>query len=358
VDPFAGVPGELIVGADGVWLGDFASEYVVPADSTRFSLLYPTGWTNCTWYELGGCNIHYSGCSCSDCCGSHLANAFTQRLPGDAIDPCETFATTDSYAVAIAPKICQVGCGNCRGPGSCCCTHPCDTVRCGHSCGGRQTYAGWPLVSFGLANPSTLIEAVADSSGPAGIEAMNAMAIDFSGAGTEGATFIGEGGGYDIARPPYTDSQPGRPLTDALKNYRSATNFTVETDDCLEFSCWVKAVPDRFGYVCAGYRFGGGIEVQHILGISSRTFDVITLDGTWQYLTGVLNGFAHELVNPMIHLGTLNSNRLDARSHCADVPAHFSSATRPPRGRVHVKAVHLAPCGAAASVGAHVNHRF
>ncbi len=350
MDLFAGWPGEMIADPSN-WLGDFASEYAVP-----FGLSYPTGWTNCTWYELNGCDVARNGCTCSDCCGSHNAILFSQRQPQDLLDPCLCLTGgLDGFQYAIAPKHCQSGCNNCRGPGLCCCSHPCDSVRCGHSCGGAQTYACWPLVSFGLANPSSRIGVVSDSSGPPELSAMNALELDFSGAGAEGATFVGKGGGYDTARCGVNSSNP--PPTDFLKNFRSATGFTVNPGDCLQFSAWVKAVPDRFGYTCVGYNFRAGLEFRHLLGLSLQNFGSLILDGTWQQLTGSITySGTNVLVNPLVHLGTTNSNRIDPRVHCAD-PTIVTSVI-PPRGRVHIKAVHLAPCFAAESVGAHVWKRL
>lgn len=357
-------PGEMILGKSGQWLGDFASEYVVPADSTRFHKRWPVGWTGATWFELTGCNTRWNGCACSDCHGTQAAFLAWQRYPGETHDPCNggNFGGYD-ISQTITPQICADGCMNCIGPGFCSnYPHGNDSVQCGHQCGGQTRPAGWPLTAFGVTNAALDVAVVADASGPPGLEDLNAMRIDFSGVGADGATFIGEDGGYDAGRPPFTDSNPGGDYPADDWNYapRHTTGITFLALEKYCFDVWVKAVPDQFGFTCVGWRFEVNFKVGFTVS-AAVTNGSVTLDGTWQHIQGYhiipMENWAPVHNAPMM-LQTLNTTGEDEYEHCeipdAISPVRGPGKVKPPRGRVHVKAVHLYSCSTQTGQKVHV----
>lgn len=250
--------GEVI--SDGSWLGTFESTYIVPYDQGRapFSRLYPLGWTNGTWYEQPG--SHYGGsCSCLDCQGSHSGRVYAQTYPDQVID-CAATTPYDLFDHAINPGACQ----------SCGCTiafYSGDAIVCGgkiqHGKCGASGVTGisrsvcWPLVPFATCNPALRISQATEAGPNDCLTDLPAMAVDLSGAGAEGATFIGPGAGQDSARGGVcADSSAGQGLalgTDVRVN----TGWFMDNDSCWRTRFWIKSVPDTIdGTVLTGYDIG------------------------------------------------------------------------------------------------------
>jgi hypothetical protein len=241
-----GWPGEILVGTDGRYLGDFANSYTVP-----FSYIYPTGWTNGTWYEQPA--TVRMDCSCTDCHGNHVGAYWCQRNPDDPIAP-DDAGPYDFWDHSVNPS---------QYTGQCGCTYKLDADRrCaagGHGYDGLcvadpdvgnslDALAGWPMVSFGICNPSSRISIAApssDTSGPTDcLTEKPALRIDFSGTGAEGVTFMGEGGGHAGVSPPNGYNQGDR----------STTGWTIDDLSYWAVRFWAKAIPDMdTGFVCSGY---------------------------------------------------------------------------------------------------------
>lgn len=372
------IEGEMILAPDGRWLGDFAAEYVAPRKGP-WDIRFPVGFTHGTWFEMSGLGTIYDGCECGDCCtdaGQPLIVTvfYLLRTPGEEIDLCSTTGGGREYGVAIMPRIGIEGCHYVLQNVPCLCKQPPPPQSCwpvSPYAGGHQESAEWPLVSFGICNPSASLIRVVDDSGPAGMEGLAAAEIEFSGAGSEGMTFVGEGGGYDDSSVP-TDNW--------LANRRSTTGIEFNHADAdLTWSCWAKAVPDRYGNLCSDddYNLFGGIQLTPVgptfafLPINISTPDHlpyyppemlhpsgvgVRLSENWRYMTGRMivreaSGLhpPGPYVNPMFFVGTQTPNYVDPLEDCpfdyegAHNPYPKHASQQPIRGRVRIKALHLAP---------------
>jgi len=377
--------GEMLVAAsDGRWLGDFSALYVAPYHNFRTGFVeVPVGWTWLSSSETSGCDRSDAdhqpggGCICSDCCGSHERTLITQRTVGQTIDPCLTNPFLDGFGIAAAPMECVDGCSWQLLEGRCICGAR-DTVSCRPPtpATGTQTAAGYPLTNVGTCNASAGISVIEDSSGPDGLEDLPAMQIDFMGSGAEGATFVGENGGYDPGRPSPVGGFSSPPLAKhrssdgtiyiapddgpgGLNTGRSNTGINIYPGDCLTFDFWAKAVPDRFGNTCIGYDLGTRISSatgQYL--IPPGFGHSLSLNGDWQHYDSSFTlehsppGFADPLpyLESMITIMTGHTNTVDAFTGCGTL----KSRVRPPRGRVLIKAVHLTPCSPVLTTPVHV----
>jgi hypothetical protein len=329
---------EVVTGPSG-YLGGFATDYLTPSD--LFQIRYPVGWTSSTWYEMPGV-VRRASCECNDCQGLHTGTFYGQRAPDEEVT-CDDATLFDFWDFAVSPK-------EYVGSTSCCtvrfrtdqnCFHPdtgihtgkCNTTP-GCSAVAHQN-AGWALSTFALANPSSRIRTVADSSGPDGLEDCPAMEIDFSGSGLEGATFIGEGGGLDGTSPPngYTNGT------------RSTTGWSITEGSCWVERFWVKAVPDNDGFTCTGY------DIRTNVGFWPFPFHTTVIDGDrelilngdWQEFyfvwqaTGWLGAFPDPMLNAPWAILTFAQNPMSP-----ECPEGRPAWQR--KGRVHVKQVHIYPC--------------
>lgn len=366
------LPGEVLIGRDnGQYLGDFSSLY---HPSARFDVEYPVGWTNATWYEQPAAkNAKDPSCTCVDCRGPHTGRMVSQRQPDDSITPNDA-TLFDFWDYAVNPQH-YTGIGGCNivfdTSYSCVDANPPHTFHRGlcQPVPGAYDFneepACWPLVPFALANPSSRIRVVTDTSGPTDdpcVQDELALEIDFAGNGAEGATFVGEGGGYDADRCGADSSEDNG----WSGSRRSATNWTITPwhvfdpsqpdppdGSCWRVRFWVKAVPDPDDFVCEEYDFTFhtgfwpfGYAETTIAGAKtiSLTDEWQLFDCTWRAenpnLLPVDPAFPEPITNVPLSLQTLTtSDQLD----------QFRPFYQR-RGRVHVKHVSVTPC----SMGVHV----
>jgi hypothetical protein len=184
-----------------------------------------------------------------------------------------------------------------------------------------------------VANPSSALRVVADTSGPDDCLAERAaLEIDFSGSGLEGAVFLGDGGGYD-------DSSPSNGYAGGE---RSATGWTIAEGSCWTIRFWVKAVPDADDFTCTGYELHTrtGFWPFPYGEVTTGGSRSITLTDEWQeyyrtfVATGWLAGEPEPMTNAPLAILTFDSNQI-------------ASSGRPiygRKGRIHVKQVHVYPC--------------
>lgn len=381
-------PHEVLVSPDGHYLGSFDSEYEVP-----FGRGYPTGWTNGTWYEQPGAissdcdGTQVAGpgagdeictadpdCFCDDCHGLHDYIYVRQRAPDDPICPCNANTSAlgafDYWNYAINPQRYTGGEGCNGGFDStlmCYFGGPSPARgRCEYDSDVQPyliDYACWPLGPFALANPSSRIRVVDDTSGPVEdpcVQEEPTLEIDFAGNGAEGATFLGQGGGYDAGRySSFTGCGDSSANNGWSQSERSATGWTVTpwhiygpdaTPDPPDGSAWrvtfwVKAVPDNDGFTCSGYSwmFRSGFWPFRYAEITIEGEKTITLTDEWQFYdccwraetaAALSPSFPEPITNVPLALMTLSTS---------DLLDQFRPFYRR-RGRVHVKHVSVTPC--------------
>jgi hypothetical protein len=327
------MPGEVIVGANGSYLGNFDSIGVQP-----FGVEYPVGWTNGTWYEQPGrASIDDPACDCTDCFGTTTGKRIEQQLPDQEID-CNNASIFDLWDFSINPQE-YTGTVHCQSiffPANFCMGSP------GGACGTNPAFGsvanyGWPLVPFAFANPSSRIRVVDDVTGPEGLEDCGTLEIDFSGNGNEGASFVGEDGGLDGASPPQT----------GINNAdRSTTGWTVEDDSCWIERFWIKAVEDNDGFVCTGYDIvtHAGLYPFPFGRVLVDGASTLTLDGDWQefyfkWTASYTNPLAPALQNSMFGIFTTEINSAVLDPSCPITRPLYAR-----KGRVHVKQPHVYPC--------------
>lgn len=329
---------EVISAADGRYLGAFTSLYTAP-----FGLRYPVGWTHGTWVEQPGIAfVGDASCGCTDCNGSTPAVRVRQRTPDEPIG-CDNASVFDYYDFSVMPDryTGEEGCFYRFFPENFCG----DPAAPGGACGVdisltpwlHEPYP-WPLVAFAFANASSRIRVVEDTSGPEGCEDVLALEVDFSGAGNEGVTFVGEGGGFDGVSPPQTG---------VFNADRSATGWTVEDDSCWIEKFWIKAVPDNDDFVCEGYDIitRAGLYPFPFARVSAGGDPgPLVLDGEWQewywVWTANYTGTPNPLLNAMWGIYTTATN--DFEPDPPDPTCNLPRYAR--KGRVHIKQPHLAAC--------------
>ncbi len=341
----ATAPTDLIFNGDALGgLGSFGPTSPVPlcadGDYTRD---YPVGWTNGGWFEGTGRTVCHDACVCEDCLGSHTYNYYDRALPDEFQDCSCVDPIGEHFDYPPLPKylpVPNIGCAGLFDPTVRCHdfnpAHPPDGFCQAQANAGDLCTAGWPLAPFDQAAPSSRIRVVDDTSGPVGFEDDPAMEIDFSGAGFEGATFVGSGGGYDSnfsdACCTLTDSSVTQGLALGT-DVRSNSGWTLTTGDIWQVLMSVKAVPDNDGFVCTGYTWNTRFGFWPNFGPSTHVdgSQTLVLDGTWQTYYYVFQWNVAGYNNAPFTMVVLDNNTLSA---CDQFQR---------KGRVHVKNATLSP---------------
>lgn len=343
------LPEEVIVGGDGQYLGNFVGEY---SASPKFNVSYPIGWTNGNWFEQPAAKDDLTAvCDCVDCHGIHSGRYVSQRQPNFAVTP-DDATIFDFWDHAVNPQ---------HYTGTEGCNNKFDTA---YNCFGgspptfyhglcqpdtnSQPYlynaACWPLVPFAVANPSSRIRVVTDTSGPVSdpcVQEEPALEIDFSGNGLEGTTFVGEGGGYDTTRCGF-DSSPPNGWTGGE---RSATGWTVARDSCWRTRFWIKAVADNGGFVCSGYDFRTRSGFWPFVYVQEQIAGnlAITLTSSWQLYDFTWKATFPAPPNPSFPEPVTNTP-LALMTLTAPPQLPYFRPIYPRAGRVHIKHVSVVPC--------------
>lgn len=383
VTPLPGTrQGEVIVGGDGRWLGGFTDEMWAPVLPCTGAIEMPTGWTNAGWTEQDG-RIFEKHLVCDDCCppnphncppdvGCHTAYGFrwAQKVAGQPI-PCDQIIRPNLYDYGITPMCCGTGDTVAYDTSrSCCCVVPCVQGKCVgvvSNAGVNYSAAGWPLVPYGVALPSAAARVVSDATGPEGLEDYPALEIDFSGTGSEGAVFVGEGGGYDSNRPPFAASNPA--AIDIFGNDRTMPFWEIAPGSCWTVSFYYKSVPDDDGVTVTGWQFTAKASMGNLIGhpvgqnftnINNGGEEYGLLGSDWQHYLGYTTWDPTGPPFGPACLSLLTPRSGGVKTICPPSASNgFASHTvNHRRGRVHVKAVEVYPCNAyGTGDGLHIWHR-
>ena len=310
--------GEVIVGSDGRWLGGFDEIYhPSPFPVDLGDPIWPVGFTPVGW-GFGTFAGHNSVVPYTQ-----WRHGTVVYCPDDSSAPPGNHYDLESSGVwsqnVIAPNTHVTGAAT-------------------------DEPALWPIANFyDWIYSSADMRVVVDNSGPTGIEDANALEVDFSGLGNnEGFTFVGEGGGFLGAGP--IDPNYGD------ETDRSTTGWNVALSSCWTLDFWIKPVPDDDGFTCTGFEIGGrwGFYPEFAF------FAGQTLVAGWQHyqqdsswFDGVFAGYP--MANAAVGIGGGPGNI----SACPAPHGIYSLAQK--RGRVHVKCLHVYPCGSLPT-GVHVNH--
>lgn len=181
-------------------------------------------------------------------------------------------------------------------------------------------------------NPASSISVVSDTSGPRGLEHIPAFEIDGAGIPGSSVEWVGPGAGAGLHTVP-----TGIPLVAGVR-------YTC--------SFWIKGVPDDDGFVANGYAWHAALGVRYY-----GQFDIvqIPIPSDWTFAFGVSSpypsfSFVQSPNDGAFAMG-FGTDLSKTEPYTVPIGHGVAATIFSPRGRVHVKCIHLYPYGAQENVG-------